>query len=78
MNTDVCSNSDLKNSKVFHVHAMKAYRGNRWRLMVTLMPQPLYPQEGTSVPTEKEAGWVPEPFQISCSCQDFNPGSSSL
>jgi hypothetical protein len=69
-------NSNLKKGKVFHVHAIKAYRGSRWRLMVTLMPQPL--QDGTSVPTEYEAGWAPEPIWISYPYQDFNSGSSSL
>jgi hypothetical protein len=28
------------------------------------MPQPLYPQERTPVPTEYEAGWAPEPVSM--------------
>ena len=58
---------------VVHGNAMKAYRGRRgiaqlilnlstklgW--MVNLMPLPLYPQERTLVPIEKEAVWAPLP-----------------
>jgi len=50
--------------------------------MVSLMPQPLGKQP--HVPTKQEASWAPQPVwtfwrrdQISCPCQDLNPGSSS-
>jgi hypothetical protein len=55
------------------LHAMTAYRvcrgtaplilnpGTRWRWVVTFMLWPLCPGEISSVPTEQEAGWAPEP-----------------
>jgi len=50
--------------KVIPVHAMKPYRGSRgtapvilnhgarWRLVVNIMPRPLYPWKNNPVPTE--------------------------
>jgi len=34
--------------------------GTGWRWVVSVTPQPLYPREGTLVPTVQEAGWAPE------------------
>jgi hypothetical protein len=33
--------------------------GARWMSEVNATPWPLYPQEGTPVPIDKEAGWDP-------------------
>jgi hypothetical protein len=34
--------------------------GARWKWVVNITPQPLYPQEITPVTIQKEAGWTPE------------------
>jgi len=49
-----------------HVHKsgdivpIMLYHSIRLRWMVSVMPQPLYPWEEKSVPTEQKAGWAPE------------------
>ena len=52
---------------------------------VNVTPQTLYPQEGTAVPTEKEAGWSPEPVWVFWTIEKSlaphwvsNPGPSTL
>ena len=37
---------------------------SRWRWVINVTPQTLYPQEGTAVPTDKKAGWSPEPAWV--------------
>jgi hypothetical protein len=60
----------IKKSEVFHVHNMKAYRGEKVQLHSFLTSaldganftsQPLYPRERTPVPTEEESRWAPVP-----------------
>jgi hypothetical protein len=33
----------------------------RWRLVVNLMPQPLYPHRKVLIPTGYDTGWAPKP-----------------
>jgi len=44
------------------VYVMKAERGGGVRsVVVNITPRPLYPMERNPLPTEKEAGWIPDP-----------------
>jgi hypothetical protein len=60
--------------QVVPVRDMKAYKGSRgmaplifnigarWRWVVSITPRPLWPWEGSPVPTEQEAGWSQKPL----------------
>jgi hypothetical protein len=63
---------ERREGKIFHAHAVKAYRGSRriallilqlgarWIRVDKFTSRPLYPQERTPVRIEEEAGWTPE------------------
>jgi len=52
-----------------------------WRWVIHFTPWPLFPQERTSVPTEKKAGWddlnTLKKRQMFYPCHKSNPGLSS-
>jgi len=64
MNTDICSNSNLKKGKVFHAHAIKLYSGSWWRLCPSHFRKDLqYPTNRKQVGPQSQSGY-PAPTRI--------------